>query len=121
MGKGAECVANTKILIHISDRDKWSAVLGQVNQFLRQHRGNPLKITILADVFAGAVCIACSPVLRKQMAEFVESGHRICACEESLHSLNIKTDSLPDFIRPIPTALNEIIKLVAEGYQYIKM
>ena len=110
-----------KILIHISDRDKWPAVFSQLAPLLDQDDSTDMKIAILADVFAGAVCIACNPELEQQMSAFVKSGHRILTCEESLRCLNIKTEKLPGFIQLTLTALGEIIRLLKEGYQYIKV
>ena|GEM_PF-6856930 len=110
-----------KILIHISDRDKWPAVFSQLAHLLNREDSTDIKIAILADVFAGSVCIACNPELEQQMSAFVKSGHRILTCEESLRCLNIKTDKLPDFIQLAPTAVGEIIRLLGEGYQYIKV
>ena len=70
-------VAVNKILIHISDRDKWPAVFSQLALLLEQADSVDMEIAILADVFAGTVCIACNPELEQQMSDFVKWGHRI--------------------------------------------
>ena len=119
--KGRKTVPVNKILIHISDRDKWPAVFSQITLLLDRDDRTDMKIAILADVFAGTVCIACNPELEQQMSDFVKSGHRILTCEESLRCLNIKTEKLPGFIQLAPTGLGEIIRLLKEGYQYIKV
>jgi intracellular sulfur oxidation DsrE/DsrF family protein len=119
--KMREKVPSNKILIHISDRDKWPAVFSQLALLLKREDSQDMKIAILADVFAGTVCIACNPELEQQMSDFVKSGHRIYTCEESLRCLNIRTEKLPDFIQLAPTALGEIIRLLEEGYHYIKV
>ena len=75
----------------------------------------------VAPILAGAACIACRRKLRETMIEFVDAGHRIEACEESLRRLNIRPEALPDFIRRVPNALSEIIRRQREGFHYIKV
>jgi intracellular sulfur oxidation DsrE/DsrF family protein len=114
-------MAECKVLIHISDRDKWSLVLRQALSFSREMASNELELIIVADIFAGAVCVACDRNLRETMAEFVDAGHQIEACEESLRALNLRPEGLPEFIRKVPNALPEIIRRQREGFHYIKV
>ena len=114
-------MAENRLLIHISDRDKWGSVLSLVSRILNERNKNDLKIVIIADIFAGAVCIACSKSLKQQMIEFVEAGQSIVVCEESIRYLNIPLKSLPDFVKTVPVALWEIVRLQSEGFTYIKM
>lgn len=114
-------MAECRVLIHLSDRDKWSQALAQALSFARETAPSGLELVIVADIFAGAVCIACDRKLRETMIEFVEAGHRIEACEESLRRLNIRPEALPDFIRRVPNALSEIIRRQREGFHYIKV
>jgi intracellular sulfur oxidation DsrE/DsrF family protein len=109
-----------KVLIHISDREKWRSVLSQVSRLTEASDVDSLQITILADAFAGAVCIACDRLLRQRMEVCVKEGHRILACEDSLRSLNMKPENLPDFIQSVPNGVKEIIQLQDEGCHYIK-
>jgi len=114
-------VADYKLLIHISDRDKWSTVLSLATQLLDGSEGKDFEIIIVADIFAGAVCIACNKSLKQQMIDFVEAGQRIVVCEESIRCLNIPLKSLPEFVQTVPVALSEIIRLQKEGFHYIKI
>ena len=113
-------MALAKIIIHISDRDKWAPVLGQVSRLFDIDGESNLKVTLIADVFAGGVCIACNQSLRQQMDQFVRKGGRILVCEESLRFLNMKPENLPDFVQPVSNGVKEIIKLQGEGFRYIK-
>lgn len=117
---GVTGMAVCKVLIHISDRDKWRSVLNQVSRLTEARDVDRLEITIIADTFAGAVCIACDRLLRRRMEDCVKEGHRILVCEDSLQSLNMKPENLPDFIQPVPNGVQEIIKLQDEGCHYIK-
>jgi hypothetical protein len=65
-------MAEYKVLIHISDRDKWSSTLTMCLNLARETAADALELVILADIFAGAVCVACDRNLRKLMNELVE-------------------------------------------------
>jgi len=110
-----------KLLIHISDRDKWSAVLSLVDSLIQRTGQDGLTIIIVADLFAGAVCLACSKILREQMLAFVTAGHRLLICEDSLRSLNLRPESLPEFVEIIPNSLVQILQLRAQGFEYVKV
>lgn len=114
-------MADNKLLIHISDRDKWSSALCVISRLMENSADKDIEVTIFADIFAGAVCIACNKNLKQQMIDFVEAGQKIIVCEESIRSLNIPLKSLPDFVQTVPVALSEIIKLQNEGFCYIKI
>lgn len=110
-----------RILIHISDRDKWQSAVWLVNSLMEKEKADAPEIVIIADIFAGAVCLHCNQSLKEQMIDLVDSGQKILVCEESLTCLNIPTKSLPDFVRTIPVSLPEIIRLQKEGFHYIKL
>ncbi|MCK8600247.1 DsrE family protein [Desulfoferrobacter suflitae] len=114
-------MANTRIVIHISDRDKWVSLLNELSSLKVLDQGECFEVIVVADIFAGAVCVACNKSLREQMAEFVNSGHSIVVCEESLRCLNIRVDSLPEFVQPVPNGLAELIKRQKEGFLYMKI
>jgi intracellular sulfur oxidation DsrE/DsrF family protein len=114
-------MADCKVLIHISDRDKWLSAIGLLTRLLDENNGNKLEIIIIADIFAGAVCLHCNQSLKQQMIDFVETGQRIIICEESLKCLNIPMKSLPDFVQTVPLSLPAIIQWKNEGFYYIKI
>jgi len=110
----------SKILIHISDRDKWRFVLKQIARLMEVEERRKPDVIIIADGFAVGVCIACDRMLREQMDDFVSEGGRLLGCEESLRFLNMKSENLPDFIQAVPNGLEEIIRLQLKGFQYLK-
>ena len=114
-------MAENRLIIHLSDRDKWNSVLRLVTRILDDRNKNAPKIVIVADIFAGAVCIACNKNLKQQMIDFVEAGQSIVVCEESIRHLNIPLKSLPDFVQTVPVGLWEIVRLKSEGFTYIKL
>jgi intracellular sulfur oxidation DsrE/DsrF family protein len=110
-----------KMLLHISDRDKWPVALRLVQSLMASAPEEEFQVVIVADVFAGAVCLACHRALRGQMEALVAAGHQIRVCASSLQALNLRQEGLPEFMIPIPNSLAEIPVRLAEGYQYIKI
>lgn len=110
-----------KIILHISDRDKWHLTIGLATELIKSKDEASTEIVILADVFAGAVCIACDRDLKQKMIDFIEGGQRIVVCEASLRGLNMPSKSLPDFFQTVPLGLNQIVRLQKEGFHYIKI
>jgi intracellular sulfur oxidation DsrE/DsrF family protein len=110
----------SKVLIHISDRDKWRFVLNQIARIKEGKEGSKPDVIVIADGFAVGVCIACDRMLREQMADFVSEGGQLLGCEESLRFLNMKSENLPDFIQAVPNGLEEIIRLQLKGFHYVK-
>lgn len=107
----------SKLLVHISDRDKWPIALAIIRSLLDQSQS---EIVIIADIFAVGICVACNKILAEQMQALVEAGHKILLCRDSLQALNIPARNLLEFMNVIPNSLAEILKRQAEGWQYIK-
>ena len=120
MNNNKSKLAGTKLLLHISDRDKWVSVLSLATRLMGDGKGKHTEIIIIADIFAGAVCIACNKGLKQQMVDFVKAGQKIIVCEESIKCLNIPVKSLPDFTHSVPIGLAEIMRLQGDGFRYIK-
>jgi intracellular sulfur oxidation DsrE/DsrF family protein len=110
-----------KMLLHISDRDKWPVALRMVESLVASAPEEQFQVVIVADVFAGGVCLACHRALREHMQALVAAGHQIRVCAASLQALNLRPEGLPEFMILIPNSLAEIPARLAEGYQYIKV
>jgi intracellular sulfur oxidation DsrE/DsrF family protein len=110
-----------KVLLHISDRDKWPVAIRLVQALVADNPAEEFKLVILADIFAGAVCLACHRTLREEMEALVAAGHQVWICATSLRALNLKTELLPEFVTVVPNSLTEIMACREEGYQYLKI
>jgi len=110
-----------KLLLHISDRDKWPLALSLVQSLTDKLPEENYQVVMVADVFAGGVCLACHRQLREQMEALTAAGHRILVCEASLRALNLRPEGLPEFAELIPNSLIEIPRHLEEGYQYLKV
>jgi intracellular sulfur oxidation DsrE/DsrF family protein len=107
----------SKLLVHLSDRDKWPIALALIRSLLDQSHS---EIVIIVDIFAVGICVACNKIIAEQMQALVDAGHEILLCRDSLQALNIPARNLPEFMSVIPNSLTEILKRRAEGWQYIK-
>jgi len=110
-----------KLLLHISDRDKWPVALRLVESLMASAPAGKFQVVVVADIFAGGVCLACHRTLREQMEALVAAGHQIRVCVASLQALNMRPDGLPKFVSQVPNSLAEIPARLAEGFQYIKL
>jgi intracellular sulfur oxidation DsrE/DsrF family protein len=108
----------TGLLLHISDRDKWSAALALIKSLAHQSQ---MEMVIIADIFAVGICVACNKIMSEQMQALVAAGHEIFVCRDSLQALNLPVGNLPEFTAVIPNSLAEILKRQAEGWQYVKL
>jgi intracellular sulfur oxidation DsrE/DsrF family protein len=108
-----------KLLLHLSDRDKWPVALRLVQSLLDRAPPEQIQVVIVAEVFAGGVCLVCHRALREQMEALVAAAHQIRRCAASLQALNLRVENLPEFAGIIPNSLAEIPKGLAEGYQYL--
>jgi intracellular sulfur oxidation DsrE/DsrF family protein len=110
-----------KLLLHISDRDKWTLALGLVQSLADKFPEENCQGVMVADVFAGGVCLACHRQLREHMEALSAAGHRILVCAESLRGLNLRPEGLLEFAVLITNSLMEIPRQIKKGYQYIKI
>jgi len=110
-----------KLLIHISDRDKWQVLCQLIADFHNSPGGRDVHIVVVADIFAGGVCLACSSDLQDQLQALVDRGHRILVCTDSLNALKLRSRGLPACMEAVPNSLSVISQLRAEGFQYIKV
>ena len=110
-----------KLLLHISDRDKWPLALRLVQSLADDFPEEIFQVVIVADVFAGGICLACNRQLREQMEALTGAGHQILVCEASLRALNLRPEGLPGFASLITNSLVEISRRLTEGYQYLKV
>ncbi|MEW6386960.1 MAG: hypothetical protein AB1491_05525 [Thermodesulfobacteriota bacterium] len=110
-----------KLLIHISDRDKWTIAVRLVQSLVDSAPAGQFQVVMVADMFAAGVCLACHRALREQMETLVAAGHQIRVCAASLQALNLRPEGLPEFLLLIPHSLTEIPVRQAEGYCYLKV
>ena len=110
-----------KLLLHISDRDKWSLALSLVQSLLDSLPEENYQVIIVADVFAVGICLACHRQLREKMEALTAAGQRILVCADSLRALNLRPENIPEFAVLINNSLIDIPRQLEEGYQYLKI
>lgn len=109
-----------KVLFHINEPDRWSRVILNTVNFLRDVGPGKAIVEVVAN---GAGVVAYSqgkPDLIKQIKELHEQGVVLVACRNALNMHNIREESLPAFVTVVPAGITEIVIKQAEGYAYIK-
>lgn len=110
-----------KLLIHVSQSDKWEAAIANATNFLKTAApGEHLEICIVANSDAVLACAPCSPKLLELFEMLTKHGVGIFLCENSLRHYNISVDSLPFVLKTVPAGIRLLVELQNEGWRYVK-
>ena len=114
-----------RLLLHVSDNDRWSAALGNAINFLKDVGGDRADVVIVANGTAPASYAYSDKV--ETMEVLADKGVQFIACRNSLKKLCtegavcIDENALPAFVKVVPAGISEIVhKQQREGYAYVK-
>lgn len=114
-----------KLVLHISDLDKWPAALNNARNTVEALRTQqrPFKIAVIVN--AAAVKGYLDPTTRTQITEISTDNLQFFACNNSLTGQNITPDDLnpQDSTCPIqivPVAIMALVEYQNAGFAYIK-
>ncbi len=108
-----------KVLFHINESNKWSALLANVNNLIKDLGKDNIIVEVVANGLAAADYVSNSEEIN-MISKTSKLGVSFIACRNSLIGNKIEERLLPDFIEIVPAGVTEIIKKQAEGYAYIK-
>lgn len=113
-----------KVVYHLSDLDRVSFVLGNIQNHL-DGAGGPDKVTIALVVHGPALrafhATSASPDLSRRVAQFSGAGLELAACGNTMKSQNVVlTDLLPGFVSADKGGVVRIAELQSHGYLYIR-
>ncbi|SHF18532.1 DsrE family protein [Clostridium fallax] len=114
-------MSGIKVLLHITDDNKWQTLLGNVHNMIKS--GENFKIEVLANgVSAVTLQKAVSDFknLSEPFQNLSKKDVTFCVCNQSLKRFNIKEDSLLPFVKIVPFGIVEVVKRENEGYCYVK-
>lgn len=111
-----------KLIIHISDRDKWQTALNNINNTIKALR-TPYKIVVVANV--NAIQGYLDPEIRAQITAINDSDVVFTACNNSLVGQNVAPSTLnpadvPSKIEIVPVGIIAIVEHQNQGYAYMK-
>ena len=112
-----------KVLFHINEPERWDTALGNITNLLKD----------VGEDGVDAVAIANGPSVNafiddqklEAIKGLLDKGVKFLTCKNSLKKMCsagvcISEESLPSFIKVVPAAITEIIKMQADGFAYIK-
>lgn len=110
-----------KVVFHVDELDKWPILLSNVRNLIKIIDIPTSRIVVLANSKAVSVFDhSTHPDHIDVISELSASGVVFEFCQNSLNSLNITEDELPDFVTVIPVGVLALITKQADGFAYIK-
>ena len=124
-GAATEAPANKlKVVYHLSDLDKVSFVIGNIQNHL-DGVGGPDNVTIALVVHGPALkafhSAGANPDLSHHVGQFARDGIELAACGNTMKSQNIGlSDLLPGFVNADKGGVVRIAELQSQGYLYLR-
>lgn len=111
-------MTNLNTVLHISDNERWSKALKNIENYLKDIGENNAIIEVVAN--SDAVKAYKAQDLIQEMKALHYRGITFIACRNALAANSIDTSSLPNFIKIVPGAITHLVLKQTEGYAYIK-
>jgi intracellular sulfur oxidation DsrE/DsrF family protein len=113
-----------KVVYHLSDLDKVSFVIGNIQNHL-DGVGGPDNVTIALVVHGQALrafhSAGANPDLSWHVGQFSKAGLELAACGNTMKSQNVGLkDLLPGFIAADRGGVVRIAELQSQGYRYLR-
>ena len=116
--------AKLKVVYHLSDLDKVSFVLGNIQNHL-DGVGGPDNVTIALVVHGQALrafhAASANPDLTRRVGQFSKAGLELAACGNTMKSQKVALkDLLPGFVTADRGGVVRIAELQSQGYLYLR-
>ncbi len=116
--------AGLKVVYHLSDLDKVSLVLGNIQNHL-DGVGGPDNVTIALVVHGQALrafhLASANPDTARRVGQFSRAGLEFAACGNTMKSQNVGLkDLLPGFVAAETGGVVRIAELQSRGYLYLR-
>lgn len=121
---GEAPTAKLKVVYHLSDLDKVSFVLGNIQNHF-DGVGGPDHVTIALVIHGQALRSfhsgAANPDITRRVAQFSKAGVELAACGNTMKSQKIELkDLLPGFVSVEQGGVVRIAELQSQGYLYLR-
>jgi len=113
-----------KVVYHLTDLDKVSFVLGNIQNHF-DGVGGPDHVTIALVIHGQALrsfhVDAANPDITRRVAQFAKAGVEIAVCGNTMKSQKVELkDLLPGFVRVDQGGVVRIAELQSQGYLYLR-
>lgn len=123
VGSSAQTVApvKAKVVFQVSDGDaaKWGLTLNNVHNVQQELGADKVDIEIVA-YGPGIGMLKADAVAANRVAEAVQSGIRIVACENTMKGQKLSKADMNQAVGYVPAGVVEIMKRQGEGWAYIR-
>jgi uncharacterized protein len=113
-----------KVIFHINESEKWSTVLANVNNLIKDLGKDDVIVEIVANGYAVMDYVFDINNKYNEIIDKMLSTSKLevqfIACRNSLVGNKIDEKLLPSFVKVVPAGVTELIKKQSEGYAYIK-
>ncbi|MBX9647807.1 MAG: DsrE family protein [Xanthobacteraceae bacterium] len=116
--------AKLKVVYHLSDLDKVSFVLGNIQNHI-EGVGGPDNVTIALVIHGQALrafhSASAHPDVSKRVGQFSKAGIEFAACGNTMKSQKVGlNDLLPGFVAAETGGVVRIAELQSQGYLYLR-
>jgi intracellular sulfur oxidation DsrE/DsrF family protein len=116
--------AKLKVVYHLSDLDKVTFVLGNIQNHI-DGVGGPDNVTIALVIHGQALrafhSASANPDISKRAGQFSKAGLEFAACGNTMKSQNVGLkDLLPGFVAAERGGVVRIAELQSQGYLYLR-
>ena len=113
-----------KVVYHLSDADKVSFVLGNIQNHL-DGVGGPDHVTIALVIHGPPLrafhAASANPDITRRVGQFSRGGFELAACGNTMKSQNVALkDLLPGFVSADRGGVVRIAELQSQGYLYLR-
>ena len=116
--------AKLKVAYHLSDLDKVSFVMGNIQNHL-DGVGGPDHVTIALVVHGPALkafhAAGANPELARHLGQFSKAGLELAACGNTMRAQNVSLkELLPGFVVADKGGVVRLAELQSQGYLYLR-
>ena len=116
--------AKLKVVYHLSDLEKTSFVIGNIQNHL-DGVGGPEHVTIALVVHGPALkafhAAGASPDLARHVGQFSRAGLELAACGNTMRAQNVSLkELLPGFVVADKGGVVRLAELQSQGYLYLR-
>jgi intracellular sulfur oxidation DsrE/DsrF family protein len=120
----APAPAKLKVVYHLSDLDKVSFVMGNIQNHL-DGVGGPDHVTIALVVHGPALkafhAAGANPDLARHVGQFSAAGLELAACGNTMRAQNVTlSELLPGFVAADKGGVVRLAELQSQGYFYLR-
>lgn len=106
-----------KVVFHISDVEKWPALLNNVRNFLQ---GAPAERTLIVIANGPGIQGYLQSEIVEQIWTLHNEGAHFDVCKNSLIGQDVAKEHLPECVEIVPAAVIALVEYQQKGYAYIK-